>query len=71
MGLRVAAVGRGRAAMGLLLLAVVSRIATMRAQNIDTKQPYIRSSPDTAKVDHFGYSIALHQMTANTPGTTV
>ncbi|KAL5506612.1 hypothetical protein EMCRGX_G008295 [Ephydatia muelleri] len=41
-------------------------MACCHAQNIDTKEPIIRTSPDLTSTDCFGYSAVLHQTPAAT-----
>lgn len=55
----------------IALLLLVASVWRVQAQNIDTKQPYIRSSPDQTNVDYFGYSIVLHQTIAGNPNSTL
>lgn len=55
----------------IALLLLTAAVWSVQAQNIDTKQPYIRSSPDQTNVDYFGYSIVLHQTIAGNPSSTM
>ena len=54
---------RGAALASLLLLTAC--VAATRAQNLDTLQPIVRSTPGQAR-GYFGYSAVLHQTSTAT-----